>query len=49
MTKNNSMENSKSNWIKTYIVDVLPVISIALYVLAYVYNISFYKVFNIDI
>lgn len=43
------MENSKSNWIKTYIVDVLPCLSIALYLLAYTYNISFYQVFNIDI
>lgn len=37
------------NWIKAYIVDVLPCISIAFFVLAYEYNSSFYSVFGIDI
>ncbi len=43
------MKNDQRNWIKAYIIDVLPCISIALYVLAYIYNISFFSVFNLNI
>ena len=39
----------RSNWFKAYIVDVLPCISVAFYILAYVYHSSFYSVFGIDI
>lgn len=38
-----------NNWIKAYIIDVLPCISIAFFVLAYVYNAAFFAVFDIDI
>ena len=41
--------SSNSNWIKAYIVDVLPCMTIALYILAFVYNLAFYSVFNINI
>ena len=37
------------NWIKVYIIDVLPCISISIYILALLYNISFYSVFNINV
>ena len=43
------MTSSNSNWIKAYIVDVLPCMTIALYILAFVYNLAFYSVFNINI
>ena len=43
------MTTSNSNWIKAYIIDVLPCITIALYILAFVYNQAFYSVFNINI
>jgi hypothetical protein len=42
------MEN-KTNWIKAYVVDVLPCISIAFFILSYVYYSAFYAVFGIDI
>lgn len=40
---------SNRNWVKAYIVDVLPCISIAFYVLAFIYHTSFYSVFGIEI
>ena len=43
------MDNKYSKWIKTYIIDVLPAITIATYVLGIVYNMSFYSVFGLDI
>lgn len=43
------MKESNQNWIKAYIIDVLPIMSIFLYVLAFLYNIAFYSVFNINI
>ncbi len=39
----------KKNWIKAYIVDVLPCITVAVYVLAIIYNIAYFSVFNINI
>jgi hypothetical protein len=39
----------KNNWIKVYIIDVLPCITISLYILALLYNISFFSVFHINI
>lgn len=38
-----------NNWIKAYIVDVLPCIAVAIYILAVVFNIAYYSVFNINI
>ncbi len=43
------MNYSNSNWIKAYIVDVLPCMTVALYILAFVYNLAFFSVFNINI
>lgn len=43
------MNSNNSNWIKAYIIDVLPFMSIALYILALLYNITFYSVFNINV
>ena len=43
------MENNQTNWIKAYIIDVLPCISISIYVLAFIYNVSFFSVFNVNI
>ena len=43
------MDNKYYKWIKTYIIDVLPGITIATYVLGIVYNMSFYSVFGLDI
>lgn len=43
------MIGNNTNWVKAYIVDVLPCISIALFVLAYIYNSIFFSVFGIDI
>lgn len=48
MENNNTNKESK-NWIKAYIVDVLPCISVAFFVLAFIYTDSFYTVFGIDI
>lgn len=45
--ENNNTENN--NWIRTYIIDVLPCITIAVFALAYRYLSSFYHVFGIDI
>lgn len=43
-------KNERSNnWIKAYIVDVLPCITMAIYVLAIVFNIAYFSVFNINI
>lgn len=39
----------KNNWVKAYIVDVLPCISVAFFVLAYVYLSAYYSVFKINI
>lgn len=41
------MENK--NWIKRYIVDVMPCITVLLYVLAIGYELSYFSVFGIDI
>ena len=41
------MENS--NWIKAYIIDVLPCMTALLYLLAVIYNVAFFSVFNIDV
>ena len=43
------MLENNNNWVKAYIVDVLPCISIAFFVLAFVYNSSYYSEFGIDI
>lgn len=43
------MNEIKSNWIKAYIVDVLPCITVAIYILAFIYNIAFFSVFNINV
>ena len=43
------MLRNNTNWIKAYIVDVLPCISVAFFVLAFIYLSSFYSVFGIDI
>lgn len=43
------MLNQNKNWIKAYIIDVLPCISIAFFLLAFIYTDSFYTVFGIDI
>ena len=37
------------NWIKTYIVEVLPFLSVAFFSLSYIYYSAFYSVFGIDI
>lgn len=37
------------NWIKVYVIDVLPIITISLYILAVLYNIAYYTVFGINI
>lgn len=47
--ENNNTNKENKNWIKAYIVDVLPCISIAFFVLAYVYNAAYFSVFDIDI
>ena len=55
MRKLNTIDNSakgdaqETNWIKAYIVDVLPCLTALLYMLAVVYNIAFFSAFNIDI
>ena len=38
-----------TNWIKAYIVDVLPCLTALLYALVVIYNIAFFSVFNIDV
>ena len=42
-------KNPQFNWIKAYIIDVLPFMSLGIYVLAFLYNNAFYSVFNINI
>lgn len=39
----------QSNWVKAYIIDVLPCITVAIYVLAFIYYIAYFSVFNINI
>lgn len=39
----------QSNWIKAYIVDVLPCMAVLLYTLAIVYNVGLFSVFDLDI
>ena len=39
----------EANWIKAYIVDVLPCLTALLYVLAVIYNVAFFSVFSIDV
>ena len=43
------MIEKNTNWVKAYIVDVLPCISVAFFILAYIYNAAFFSVFDIDI
>lgn len=43
------MLGNNTNWVKAYIVDVLPCISIAFFTFAYIYNDAYYTVFEIDI
>lgn len=43
------MLDNNTNWIKAYIVDVLPCISVAFFTFAYIYNDAYYTVFDIDI
>lgn len=43
------MKTNSTNWIKVYIVDVLPCISVGLFVLAFFYHLTYYSVFGIDI
>lgn len=47
--ENQNLFPSDKNWVKAYIVDVLPCISVAFFVLAYVYNAAFFSVFDIDL
>lgn len=42
------MEENR-NWIKAYIIDVLPCITAAIYILAVIYNIAFFSVFHLNI
>jgi len=39
----------ETNWIKAYIVDVLPCLTAILYALAVIYNVAFFSIFNIDV
>jgi|GEM_PF-5593635 len=39
----------QKNWIKAYIIDVLPSMTALLYLLAVIYNVAFFSVFNIDV
>ena len=43
------MENNYSNWIKVYIIDVLPGLTAAVYILGFIYNEQFYSVFGINV
>jgi hypothetical protein len=43
------MIGNNTNWVKAYIVDVLPCISVAFFILAYIYNAALFSVFDIDI
>lgn len=43
------MNEIKQNWLKVYIIDVLPCITVALYLLAFIYNTAFFSVFNINV
>lgn len=45
----NLTNSNDRNWIKSYIVDVLPCVSVAMYVLAIIYNISFFSAFNFSV
>ena len=38
----------KTNWIKTYFVEIIPVLSLSLFLLALIYDIAYYSVFNIN-
>lgn len=40
---------NKTNWIKTYLIDILPCVTILLYVLAIVYEMAFFSIFNINV
>ena len=39
----------EKNWIKAYIVDILPCIAGLVYILAIVYNIAYFSVFGINV
>lgn len=39
----------QSNWVKAYIIDVLPCITLAIYVLAFIYYVAYFSVFNINV
>lgn len=43
------MENNYPNWIKVYIIDVLPGLTAGLYILGYLYNSFYYDAIGIDI
>ena len=43
------MDNKRTNWLKVYIIDVLPCITLLLYSMAIVYNKALFSVFNINI
>ena len=43
------MNDFKQNWLKVYIIDILPCITVALYLLAFIYNTAFFSVFNINV
>lgn len=39
----------RGNWLKVYVIDVLPIITVSLYVLGVIYNIAYYSVYGINI
>lgn len=43
------MDKKYSNWIKVYIIDVLPGLAVGLYILGYLYNSFYYEVIGINI
>lgn len=43
------MNNIRNDWFKAYVVDVLPCLTIAIYILAIIYNVAYFSVFNINI
>ena len=40
---------AKQGWIKTYLVDIMPLIAILLYVLAIIYDLAFFSAFDINV
>lgn len=43
------MEKVSSNWLKVYIIDVLPGIAVGLYILGYLYTVFYYEAIGIEI